>query len=464
MNILPPTPVIQELGAAPSPAGNGTPNSGATANTAQASFTAVLAQVNQQGVSPKATGGKDSSGTSTPLSLTQGETDSEGLGVSPENVPPVAVSPLILPLVVPEAVPISSSEIIPILPGALKSIGENPTGNSSQPIALVPEALGLVADEPDNVGSPRGVSLPPIPVTPNANNPISEKILPPAPPIIQNDQYVPAPATREPLVLEPPVNRLAVPSVPLSFVNAAFPQGQPVVDPVNVPKLSPVISQNIQNALPVSTGSPNLPVIDGAGNSNHSVVVDERQAETGGSSLGSDQKSSQDNGSAFSTKQQASGQGLAGFSFNTELGNEFRANEASAAGRTDMLADRTRTMNLLSPQRMQMEVMLSDESKVQLEVSVKNQQVTAQLLTDQMMLRNLALQHEPQLDAQLFSAGLELKQFGAEVSEHGMFGQHLSGSSQNAHRGDGHEVSSESEPEVLSGAQVEADGRLHYVA
>ncbi len=470
MNILPPPLAVQELGTVSSqPVTGNAPSqkdgatATATASVTQASFPAVLAQANQQGGSPKATGGKDPSGNSVPLSTTQGETASEDLAiVSLEGALVVGTAPQVFPLVSPEDAHISSEHIV-VLPQSSKILIEGAIAKPS-PILVASEASVSVGAEPENVKSSQGVSLPPPPVTPNANNLVGEKVLPPAspPPTFQNDQHVPAPLTREPLVLELPANRLAVPSVPLSFVNPAFPQGQPLVDSVNLAKLSPVISQS---TIPVPSGSSNVTVLDGLGNSNVSVVAEEGQADTEGRSLGSDQRSGQDNGSAFSSKQQASGQALAGFSFNTEAVNEFRASDVTSVGRTDTVIDRTRTMNILSTQRMQMEVMLSDESKVQLEVSVKHQQVTAQLLTDQIMLRNLALQNEPQLDAQLSSAGLELKQFGAEVSEQGVFGQHLSDSSSaNSFRGGGQEGSSESELDVLVGAHAEGDGRLHYVA
>ena len=85
------------------------------------------------------------------------------------------------------------------------------------------------------------------------------------------------------------------------------------------------------------------------------------------------------------------------------------------------------------------------------------------------MLRNLMLQHAPQLDAQLDSVGLELKQFGAEVSEQGLFGQHLSDSSDrhSTENSNGSEVDDASDlqaSDVLVGAGVEADGRFHFVA
>ena len=85
------------------------------------------------------------------------------------------------------------------------------------------------------------------------------------------------------------------------------------------------------------------------------------------------------------------------------------------------------------------------------------------------MLRNLLLQHAPQLDAQLDSVGLELKQFGAEVSEQGLFGQHLEDSSErnstkNSNGSEVEDASGLQASDVLVGAGIEADGRFHFVA
>lgn len=486
---IPTAPVLPELSAVPSQTAAGSaslPQGESAATPAQTSFPAVLAQANQQGGSPKsAPAVKDSPGNSTPSLPGQSETDGDGVIIaSSDGAPPAVPTPIIVPLVVSEAVPNLSENILtPSLAFSLapKTFVEGANGNPS-PIIMASENPKLGAPKPETVASLSGASLPVSTGSANAvlQNEVDVVVAQNTPqalkstngqklqPVLQpnvNEQPIPQPLTREPLVSVTPGPRQAEPSVPLSFGNSVLPQGQPIVDPVKLAKLSPAISQNIQSSLPVSSGTSTVTVVDGTANTHLSVVGEEGHAETGGSSLGSDQRTGQENGSAFGNKQQTAGHGLSGFSFSTESVNEFRSNETSLAGRTDMLADRTRTMNMLSSQRMQMEVMLSDESKVQVEVSVKQQQVTAQLLTDQMMLRNLMIQHEPQLDAQLTSVGLELKQFGAEVSEQGLFGQHLTdSSSQNASSGSGHESSHELESEVLMSADVEADGRLHFVA
>ncbi|RMH05421.1 MAG: flagellar hook-length control protein FliK [Nitrospirae bacterium] len=74
-------------------------------------------------------------------------------------------------------------------------------------------------------------------------------------------------------------------------------------------------------------------------------------------------------------------------------------------------------MSPQAPQRLHMDVILPDASRVQIEVMVQQRQVSTHLIMEHVALRNLALQHEPVLDAQLSSVGLELKQLGAHVAD-----------------------------------------------
>lgn len=69
------------------------------------------------------------------------------------------------------------------------------------------------------------------------------------------------------------------------------------------------------------------------------------------------------------------------------------------------------------PQRLQLDVTLSDTTRLQIEVAVQQRQVSANMLLDQAALRNLVMQHQPQLDAQLAANGLELKELWAEVRD-----------------------------------------------
>jgi hypothetical protein len=70
-------------------------------------------------------------------------------------------------------------------------------------------------------------------------------------------------------------------------------------------------------------------------------------------------------------------------------------------------------------QRLQMDVQLSDNQRVMIDVGVQNKQVYAGLVMDHSILRNLANQFVPQLEHQLSQVDLDLKEFSAEVREEG---------------------------------------------
>jgi len=515
MNIIP-TPVLPELSAADAkPVTGGSPfsKSGTSDNTTQTSFPAVLAQANQQGPTSKALPfGKDQSGNPMSPLFPQGEPQSEvpsgsdGIESLPatltssllaqpngsdgiESLPAALTFPLLAQPSGLEGAPLSSVNAL-VLALAPTIPGESTTGISSQN-ALASETSILGEDEPGTVQTLRGsallsstrvvngalqngalqgeVGVVATQVSPNTSRPVIGPIPQgvPLPPAVDQDLPLPA-VTREPLVRVQPGSPLPLPNVPLSFVNGAFRQGPVVGELVNPSNFSTTVPQNIQGILAPSSGTASTTGNESAGNGALSVVG-KGEGGTGGSALGFDQQGQQENGAAFSHKQQASGHTLGGHAVVTEPGSEFRVSESQSAVRPDTVVDRWRAMNLLSPQRLQLEVMLADEAKVQVDVLVKHQQVSAQLMTDQMMLRNLMLQHAPQLDVQLDSVGLELKQFGAEVSEQGLFGQHLSDSS-NRHsteNSNGSEVEDASDlqaSDVLVGAGVEADGRFHFVA
>ncbi len=485
-----PTSVLPELSAADAkPVTGGAPfsKSGTADKITATSFPAVLAQANQQGTTSKAQpSGKDQSGNPTSPFIPQGEPEgevpsgSDGLESLRATLPsPLLAQPSGLeggPWPLKNALVLALASIIP---------SESTTGISSQN-ALSPETSILGEDEPGTVQTLRGsallsstrvvnvalqgeVGVVATQVSPNTSRPVIGPIPQgvPLPPAVDQDAPLPA-VTREPLVRVQPGSPLPLPNVPLSFVNGAFRQGPVVGEPVNPSNFSTTVPQNIQGILAPSSGTPSTTGNESAGNGALSVVG-KGEGGTGGSALGFDQQGQQENGAAFSHKQQASGHTLGGHTVVTETGTEFRVSESQSAVRPDTVVDRLRAMNLISPQRLQLEVMLADEAKVQVDVLVKHQQVSAQLMTDQLMLRNLMLQHAPQLDAQLDSVGLELKQFGAEVSEQGLFGQHLSDSSDrhSTENSNGSEVDDASDlqaSDVLVGAGVEADGRFHFVA
>jgi len=68
-------------------------------------------------------------------------------------------------------------------------------------------------------------------------------------------------------------------------------------------------------------------------------------------------------------------------------------------------------------QRLQMDVQLSENTRVQIDVGVHQRQVYAGLVMDQSVLKNLAAQFVPQLEQQLADVDMELKEFSAEVRE-----------------------------------------------
>lgn len=68
-------------------------------------------------------------------------------------------------------------------------------------------------------------------------------------------------------------------------------------------------------------------------------------------------------------------------------------------------------------QRLQMDVQISDTQRVSIDVGVQNRLVSAGLVMDHSVLRNLATQFVPQLENQLSQVDLELKEFSAEVRE-----------------------------------------------
>jgi hypothetical protein len=64
-----------------------------------------------------------------------------------------------------------------------------------------------------------------------------------------------------------------------------------------------------------------------------------------------------------------------------------------------------------------MDVQLSENTRVQIDVGVHQRQVYAGLVMDHSVLRNLATQFVPQLEQQLVDVDMELQEFSAEVRE-----------------------------------------------
>ncbi len=68
-------------------------------------------------------------------------------------------------------------------------------------------------------------------------------------------------------------------------------------------------------------------------------------------------------------------------------------------------------------QRLQMDVQLTENQRVQIDVGVQHRQVYAGLIVDHSVLRNLANQFVPQLENQLNQVDLELQEFSTEVRD-----------------------------------------------
>ena len=129
-----------------------------------------------------------------------------------------------------------------------------------------------------------------------------------------------------------------------------------------------------------------------------------------------------------------------------------------------ILSDRPQQMGASVPQRLQMDVILADATKLQIEVAVQQRQVSAHLLLDQMALRNLVLQNQPQLDTQMATAGLDLKEFGAEVKEQWVFDQQGMAEHEARTSSQGEQNISEDTPETVSQTVSEWGNQFHYVA
>ena len=133
--------------------------------------------------------------------------------------------------------------------------------------------------------------------------------------------------------------------------------------------------------------------------------------------------------------------------------------------RSGILNDRSHQVGASAPQRLQMDVTLADATKLQIEVAVQQRQVSANLLLDQMALRNLVLQNQPQLDAQMATAGLDLKEFGAEVREQGVFDQQGTEKRDARSSAQGEDQSSSADtPQTVPLTESEWGTQFHYVA
>ena len=120
---------------------------------------------------------------------------------------------------------------------------------------------------------------------------------------------------------------------------------------------------------------------------------------TGGQGLGGGMNHSPNSQQGFQQPLSLSGQGLG-------QGGGMRG-----------LEERVPELPAPALQRLQMDVQLSDNQRVQIDVGVHNRQVYTGLVMDHSVLRNLAAQFVPQLENQLAEVDMELQEFSAEVRE-----------------------------------------------
>jgi hypothetical protein len=105
------------------------------------------------------------------------------------------------------------------------------------------------------------------------------------------------------------------------------------------------------------------------------------------------------------------------FSNQFHQGQTSSSSSQQGATRFGIFEERLQAFTPGPPHKIQMEVQLSDATRLQVEVAVQQRQVYAGLLVDQPAFRALALQNQPQLEAQLNQVGLELREFGAEIED-----------------------------------------------
>jgi hypothetical protein len=116
----------------------------------------------------------------------------------------------------------------------------------------------------------------------------------------------------------------------------------------------------------------------------------------------------------------SSGQGLgAGMNQSSHSQSGFQQPSSFPGQGMGLRALEERGAELPAPalQRLQMDVQLSENHRVQIDVGVQSKQVYAGLVMDHAVLRNLAAQFVPQLENQLARVDLELREFSAEVRE-----------------------------------------------
>ena len=187
--------------------------------------------------------------------------------------------------------------------------------------------------------------------------------------------------------------------------------------------------------------------------------------DAGSQEFGLDRESSQRGDPSLSQQRATHVSGAGSSNVFADVLGEGSRGELGSPSRSGMIGERPVALPSSLPQRLQMDVTLADDSRVQIDVAVQQRQVSAHLVTDQTALRNLAVQHEGQLGEQMADAGLELRNFGAHLSDHSATGHQESREGSNDGRSDtsgGEGFHDHQAPELIAGMMSERG--LHLVA
>ena len=144
------------------------------------------------------------------------------------------------------------------------------------------------------------------------------------------------------------------------------------------------------------------------------------------------------------------------------------ANHGQVAAKGGGFEDRLQLLNVPVPQRLQIDVQLSEAARVQVDVGVQQRQVYAGVLLDNPVLRTLASQNVQELESQLRQADMELEEF--DVHEDNPFLSDQHGQEHFQERKSSAGFSGESIPSVSSQGHEESfrpngqDTGWHFVA
>ncbi len=161
---------------------------------------------------------------------------------------------------------------------------------------------------------------------------------------------------------------------------------------------------------------------------------------------------------------QGLGNGMSQFSHSQSGYQQFSMYPNQGVG-LRALEERSQEFPVPALQRLQMDVQLTENQRVQIDVGVQHRQVYAGLIVDHSVLRNLANQFVPQLENQLNQVDLELQEFSTEVRDereqqtHQMFDKSQDQTTERSGRGSRSEVVLTQNPLGLS-----EEASLHFVA